>query len=114
MSRKSVIVISMLTALTIMVGAAAWLGKPRTTSADIHALLRKETPIGSTTQRVVAFLDSARVEHSAYIPKERAVFAVWRRTSVGLVSHLSIEVRFFFNEEHRLSVYEVEEVATSQ
>jgi hypothetical protein len=113
MSRRSIVVTVVLCALTVALGATAWFG-PRTTPAELHALLREETPIGSTTQRVAAFLDSARVEHSAYRTRERAVYAIWRGTTVGLVSHSSLEVRFFFDGENRLSRYEVEEVVTSQ
>jgi hypothetical protein len=114
MSRSRVVVIVVLCTLAILVGAAAWLGKPRTTPAEIHALIGEETPIGSTPQRVVAFLDSARIERSPYHTHDRSIYALWRRTSVRLLSESSIQVRFFFDEENRLSRYEVEEMWISQ
>ena len=51
--------------LGVLLGLAGWLGytlNPTTTS-ELDALFREQIPIGSSENRVAAFLDSRGVEH---------------------------------------------------
>jgi hypothetical protein len=81
----------------------------RTTVPEIDTVLRKHIRNGTTTERVIAVLDSLHVEHGDFRPDERAVYAVWRRTYVSVVTEGAIEGRFFFDDRRRLVRYELEE-----
>lgn len=98
----------------IVLGAAAGLGmfKHRTSTAELDAVLRARIPIGTSSHRVEAFLDSVGVDHGEYLPTERVILATWRRTSIGVVGETAIQARFFFDDKQRLIGYKLDEVNT--
>jgi len=100
--------------LALLLGGALWTGMlgHHTTTAELDALFRERIPVGSSSRRVESFLDSVHVYHTAYLPQEREIYASWDRTWIGLVGEGWIEARFFFDEQRRMTRYELHEGTT--
>ena len=114
MSHRSLLAVGCAGFLTVLLGAAMWLGLLRhhVTPAELDTLFRERIPMGSSSARVEAFLDTAGVEHGNYESGDRDIYATWRRTWVSLVGEGGIQVRFLFDERRRLTGYELQEFST--
>jgi hypothetical protein len=111
--RSSSRVLMTLSAILIALAACSGVVPRRTTLAQVDQLLARTVPAGTHYTRVLAVLDSLEVEHSPLQPAENAIYAVWRRTAVGLFDDRSIEASFEFDESRRLIRYKLNEVITA-
>ncbi len=111
MSTTRIVVLA--AAALVLAATCTALALRRTTVGEIDRLLSKHVPVGSPHQRVTAVLDSLGVEHSSYDASVREIRAIWRRTSVDLFQHTSIEARFLFDEAGQLVRYELMESITA-
>ena len=102
----------MLVAATLGLVAIGWLGACRMTVKEMEDLIKKEVPIGSSTVRVLAFLDSKKIEHSRYLEDRKAIYAIIRDTGGDFLVKKSLTLAFFFDDDGNLIKYTVEEVFT--
>jgi len=79
----------------------------------VAAQLHQELPPGSTPQRALQVLDSARVEHSGYLPDAgRIITANFGESYEFLLISSSVYVTLYFDEHNLLARIKVEEIAT--
>jgi hypothetical protein len=71
---------------------------PGQTPKDVAASVRAALPKGSDKNKVLAFLDEKRIEHSDYLPKERRIYAIERNTCRAPFVECSIDMTFSFDE----------------
>ena len=103
-----------------------------TTVRDIDTRLRTELPPNAGAGAVIAALDRMHVEHGPLrvaneadsiksagstrdtrpgaVNPDYVIRAVWRETSVGLVTETAIEARFLFGPDRRLTRVDLDEV----
>jgi hypothetical protein len=74
---------------------------------EIDSIVTERLPVGTDTDVVLAFLDSARIEHSEYQPKSRRIYAAMRNVAFQFPAVYGIFLRFDFDEARRLESYEV-------
>lgn len=101
---------SLVSLLLLLVCAGC--ARQRMDTAEAEALIRRQIPVGTARETVIARLDSLRIEHSAYNEQERRILAIVRNTSGGAVVRGSLQVRMFFDPGGRLVRHEFREVFT--
>lgn len=82
------------------------------TPNDVAASVKAALPNGSSQDKVLAFLDKQRIEHSAYLPSERKIYAIRRNTCRALFVECSIDMIFSFDETATLTDVSVKEGLT--
>jgi hypothetical protein len=82
--------------------------------SKIDALIKKDLPVGTSREDVIAYLDKQKVEHSGHslTPSSDDIYAIYRNTPGGTpVVKTSIQSIFHF-QNGKLHDYEVKEVFT--
>jgi hypothetical protein len=72
------------------------------TPKEMTTMVNSELPRGTQVSKVLAFLDSRRIEHSEYEPRERTILAIKRHACWALMMTCTIDMKFSFNEHDRL------------
>lgn len=79
---------------------------------EVSARVRTALPIGSSKEKVVAYLDEKHIEHSEFLPVERRIYAIQRDTCRALLVTCSIDMVFDFSAEGALEEISVKEGLT--
>jgi hypothetical protein len=111
MTRGNLVIAGVIAALLLC--AATGQLRHHTSVAEIDAVLRERIRPGASPQDVMDVLDSLHVENSGLMRQNHVIYAVWRRTSVGLISETALAARFYFTPGRRLIRYELEEQITA-
>jgi hypothetical protein len=74
--------------------------------------ISKELPVGSDMQDVIRFLDTRRLEHSGYVEREGAIYAIARDVSGDSLIRESVQFIFAFDNNGKLEAYRVKDVFT--
>ena len=82
------------------------------TTKKVEELVQREIPIGTSKSQVIAFLDICQIEHSDYLEKVKAIYAIIRDTLQGTMVKGSIKIEFYFDDKSNLKDYLIKEVFT--
>jgi hypothetical protein len=112
MARISVVLL--LVALLLVGSALLWFSGPLRyypgpSPKEIAASVNSALPIGVSKEKVLAFLDAKRIEHSDYLPSERRIYAIERNTCRALFVECSVDMVFEFNDADALRAASVKE-----
>lgn len=80
----------------------------------VEALVKKELPLGTNREGVIAYLDQHKVEHSGHsaTPTPDVIYAIYRNTEGGTsVVKKSIQLTLRFKND-QLYTYDVKEMFT--
>jgi hypothetical protein len=72
------------------------------TPMEMTTTVNSELPGGTEVSKVLAFLDSRKIEHSEYHPGERTILAIKRDACWALMMTCSIDMKFVFDVNNRL------------
>ncbi len=85
-------------------------GTKQATPAQAAQDLKRSIPLESTPAQVIQYLDTRKIEHSAY--EHNSITAIIRDNSKWEIVKASYGVEFRFDDANRLSVIEVREHLT--
>ena len=82
------------------------------TTKKVEELVQREIPIGTSKSQVIAFLDICQIEHSDYLEKVKAIYAIIRDTLQGTMVKGSIKIEFYFDDKSNLKDCFIKKVFT--
>jgi hypothetical protein len=100
----------------LVVQSASCFGGDSSSGAPVKQSLVKaidnELPVGSDKLEVIRFLDERRFEHSEYVERERAIYAIVRNVGGNSLIRESVQFIFAFDDNGKLESYRVKDVFT--